>query len=90
MQLQGTTTLVTGGGRGIGRHAAIALGRAGGRVCVTARSGDELEATVDLVREAGGPDPVAVVGDVSSPEDVPRTVQEVGRRTACPRRRCSG
>lgn len=80
MQLQGTVTLVTGGGRGIGRHAAIALGRAGSRVCVTARSSDELGATVDLIREAGGPAPFAVVGDVSSPEDVARTVQETERR----------
>lgn len=80
MQLQGMVSLVTGGGRGIGRQAAIALGRAGSRVCVTARSNDELEATIDRIREAGGPDPVAVVGDVSSPDDVARTVQKAERQ----------
>lgn len=80
MRLQRATALVTGGGRGIGRHTAIALAREGCRVSVTARSEDELDATIDLIREGDGPEAIAIVGDVRSPEDVARTVSETERR----------
>lgn len=82
MRLQGTVALVTGGGRGIGRHAAIALGRAGSSVCVTARSQDQLDATERSIRQAEAPDALAVAGDVRSARDVARIVgrteQELG------------
>lgn len=80
MRLEGMVALVTGGGRGIGRHAAIALGRAGSSVCVTARSQDELDATVELIAQSGGSEALAVVGDVRSSEDVARTVRRTERR----------
>lgn len=80
VRMESTVTLVTGGGRGIGRHAAVALARAGSRVCVTARSNDQLQATVELIREAGGAVGIAVAGDACSPADVARTVLEAERR----------
>lgn len=80
MQLDGAVALVTGGGRGIGRQAAIALGRAGCRVAVTARSQDQLDTTAEQIVAAGGPEALAVTGDVRSPEDVARTVEQTERR----------
>jgi len=50
----GSVALVTGGGRGIGRLVADALAEAGVAVGVVARSADELDETVELVRGAGG------------------------------------
>jgi NAD(P)-dependent dehydrogenase (short-subunit alcohol dehydrogenase family) len=46
--------LVTGSGRGIGRAVALALGRAGLRVAVAARTREQVEATAAHVRDAGG------------------------------------
>jgi NAD(P)-dependent dehydrogenase (short-subunit alcohol dehydrogenase family) len=52
--LQGKTTLITGGGSGLGRAMAIRLGALGARVGVIGRRPDPLAETVRLVREAGG------------------------------------
>jgi NAD(P)-dependent dehydrogenase (short-subunit alcohol dehydrogenase family) len=52
-ELSGRIALVTGGGRGIGRAAALALASAGADVAVAARSADELAGTVAAIRAAG-------------------------------------
>lgn len=67
--LGGDVALVTGGGRGIGRAAAQALGRAGARVAVLARSAPEIDETVELVESRGGTG-IAVAADVTD-GDVP-------------------
>lgn len=51
---RGRTALVTGASSGVGRAVARRLGAEGGRVCLTGRNGERLEATADDVREAGG------------------------------------
>jgi 3-oxoacyl-[acyl-carrier protein] reductase len=48
--LAGKTAILTGGGRGIGKSIALALAEAGGTVGVTARTSEELEATVAEIR----------------------------------------
>jgi NAD(P)-dependent dehydrogenase (short-subunit alcohol dehydrogenase family) len=50
----GTTALVTGGGTGIGRAAAVALGAAGSTVTVAGRTAATLEETVRMITDAGG------------------------------------
>ena len=52
--LAGTVTLVTGGGRGLGRLIAHTLARQGATVALLARSRDELAATVEEIERAGG------------------------------------
>jgi 3-oxoacyl-[acyl-carrier protein] reductase len=64
-RLEGTA-LVTGGGRGIGADIARELASAGIEVVVTGRTAAQVEA---VAAEVGGR---ALVGDVSSPEDVQR------------------
>jgi NAD(P)-dependent dehydrogenase (short-subunit alcohol dehydrogenase family) len=72
-RMDGQVALVTGGGRGIGADIARELADAGMKVAVSARSADQVQA---VSGEIGG---LAVVADVSRPEDVARMVQEVER-----------
>jgi len=46
--------LITGGGRGIGRAAALRFAREGAQVVVAARTSDELDAVVAEIDAAGG------------------------------------
>jgi NAD(P)-dependent dehydrogenase (short-subunit alcohol dehydrogenase family) len=63
------TVLVTGGGGGIGRAAALAFAREGARVAVADYAADTAAATVALVN-AGGGQAITLTGDVSRPRDV--------------------
>ncbi|HJU32807.1 MAG TPA: SDR family oxidoreductase [Hyphomicrobiaceae bacterium] len=69
MASQGKVALVTGGGSGIGRSAALALQGDGWNVVVAGRRKEELDKTVGLAK-AGGGKMLAVRADVSKPEDV--------------------
>jgi len=73
-QLAGETAIVTGGGRGFGKAIALGLAAAGAAVTVTARSKDQLDATVKEIEAAGGR-ALAVAGDVTSRKDVARVVE---------------
>jgi 3-oxoacyl-[acyl-carrier protein] reductase len=82
MSLSGQVAIVTGGGRGIGRAAALALGRAGADVAVAARTRAEIEAVAGEV-QALGRRALAIPCDVTRYEDcerlVTRTVAALGR-----------
>lgn len=67
MKLNDQVAIVTGGGRGIGRQTAIDLAREGCKVMVAARSADELEDTVRIIRERGG-EAEAYIGDLARTE----------------------
>ena len=86
MNLDGAVVIVTGASRGIGQEIAVALGAAGAKVGVVARTAEApddglpgtVSATVDLVRAAGG-EALAVIADVGSEDDRLRLVDEVDR-----------
>jgi NAD(P)-dependent dehydrogenase (short-subunit alcohol dehydrogenase family) len=79
MELKGEVALVTGGGSGIGRAAAIRFAEEGARVAVLGRTKDELDEAVRRVEKAGG-EGLALEADVSRPEDVEEAVRQVERR----------
>ena len=82
-RLDGKRAVITGGGRGIGRAAAIALARCGADVTVVSRTREQLEATISEVQEFGGTG-VALVGDIGDPESVDSLVRELGREGGSP------
>ncbi len=61
-------TLITGGGRGIGRAVATRLARDGHSVAITARSERELEEVAGELRGAGAPMAVPLAADLGDPE----------------------
>jgi NAD(P)-dependent dehydrogenase (short-subunit alcohol dehydrogenase family) len=74
--LAGRSALVTGGGNGLGRSIALALGAAGARVVVAGRTTAMLEETATLARRAGQPVRTAVV-DVADPSSVAALREEL-------------
>ena len=81
--MTGQAAIVTGGGSGIGRAAALALQAAGWNVAIAGRRADELEKTVAMAK-AGPGRIVAVPTDVSSPAGITalfeRAMKEFGGR----------
>jgi 3-oxoacyl-[acyl-carrier protein] reductase len=70
-RLDGQVVLVTGGGRGVGANIGRELADAGARMAVSARTKEQVEAVAE---EIGG---LAVVADVSKPEDVEAMVERI-------------
>jgi 3-oxoacyl-[acyl-carrier protein] reductase len=71
-----TTALITGATQGIGRATAFALGRAGYRVGVCARTEAKVRQVVEELR-AQGIEAAGATADVGQPEAVPPAVQEI-------------
>jgi len=82
MDLRGRVFVVTGGSRGIGLAIAAALVEGGGRVVITGRDQDQLEAAAgDLQRSAADRDAVhAVRADVRNAREAAGTIDTAVRR----------
>jgi NAD(P)-dependent dehydrogenase (short-subunit alcohol dehydrogenase family) len=77
--LTGKVALITGAGSnpGMGRIMALAMVRAGARVAMSDVNAEALARSVNDAHEIGGDDSaIAIVADVSSPEDAERAVAE--------------
>lgn len=80
--LSGLVAWVTGGGSGIGRSLAIALGARGAAVAVSGRRVDRLEETAQAVRATGARAlvvPMDVTDDGECTQAVATIVQQLGR-----------
>lgn len=75
-KLDGEKALVTGGGRGLGREMAIALGEAGADVAIVDRLAEEGKKVVSEIEKLGR-EAIFLEGDVSKEEDVKKSVQTV-------------
>jgi len=71
--------LVTGASRGIGAATAIALGRAGAHVVLTARTAGGLEEVEAAIHDAGGSATIAPFDLVES-DGIPRLAAAIGAR----------
>ena len=76
-ELQGRTSLVTGGSRGIGRACSLQLATAGAKVAVNYVSSEDAAREVVRQIESTGGQAIACQADVSSPEQVNRMINRV-------------
>ena len=76
--LNGQVAVIAGGGRGIGRATAIRLAKAGASVMVTARTAQQVEETVNRIRQEGG-SAQAFPADVSNWPAMERLAEETER-----------
>ncbi len=74
--LDGKSTLVTGGGGGIGRATALAFAREGARVAVADAVAESAQQTVALVNAAGG-QAMSLAGDVTDTAQVQAMIAAV-------------
>jgi NAD(P)-dependent dehydrogenase (short-subunit alcohol dehydrogenase family) len=74
MDFTGKVALITGGGGGIGRAAALAFAKSGAKVVVVDRDAAAGEATAGIVRQAGG-EARFVAADVTKSADVANYVK---------------
>ncbi|MDI6858463.1 MAG: glucose 1-dehydrogenase [Dehalococcoidia bacterium] len=77
--LEGKVAIVTGGGRGIGKGIAEGFAKAGARVVITSRKMNDLEATAEEIRAAGG-DCWPLQSHLGHMEDIQKVVDAVMER----------
>jgi 3-oxoacyl-[acyl-carrier protein] reductase len=75
IKLKGKITIVTGAGRGIGRAIALALGEAGARVALAARSEGEIRSVAQEIRGKDG-DALAIAADLTRDDEIDRLVKQ--------------
>lgn len=76
LDMTGSVAVVTGGSRGLGFEAAVALGACGAKVILAARDRSVLDAAVARLAEAGT-DATAVVLDVTDPTAVTKAADAI-------------
>jgi NAD(P)-dependent dehydrogenase (short-subunit alcohol dehydrogenase family) len=74
--LRGKTTLITGGGTGLGRSMALRMAGLGAKVAILGRRPEPLTQTAQAIRDAGGT-AAAVPCDIRDPEAVHAAVDAV-------------
>ena len=74
--IENRIALITGGSRGLGRAAALALAKEGVKVAICARTQDVLESTVAELRELSGA-ALGVVADIMEPDAAGQIHQQV-------------
>nr|XP_006630675.1 PREDICTED: uncharacterized protein LOC102695979 isoform X1 [Lepisosteus oculatus] len=79
LRLDGKAAYVTGGGQGIGRAMAHALGEAGAKVAVVDIVKEKAESVVSELT-VKGIQSVAVTADISKPEDVQRMIETIASK----------
>lgn len=77
--LSGRSALVTGASRGLGRHFAVTLAKAGARVALAARDADQLARVAAEIRDVGANAELFTM-DVTVRESVVAALDRIGER----------
>ncbi len=85
MELKGTTAIVTGGGRGIGRAIALALAQEGCNVAIASRTTREIDSVCREMGERGsGARCMGLAVDLAHEDGIRRLVDETTKRFGAP------
>lgn len=76
MRLEGKISIITGGGRGIGKAIAKRFAEEGSVVVIVARSNEELETTLKEIENIGG-EGFSIQADISRISDVQKLVSKI-------------
>jgi 3-hydroxybutyrate dehydrogenase len=79
MFLKNKISLITGGGRGIGRAIALAFAREGAHVAVAARTLEQVKRVAEEIENNHGSKALALVCDVSDPTSVEKMFSELSQ-----------
>jgi NAD(P)-dependent dehydrogenase (short-subunit alcohol dehydrogenase family) len=79
MELANKVALITGGGSGIGKAAALRLAQAGAKIVALGTTEDEVKATAEEITAAGG-EAIYVRADISVPEEMHATVDRIAKK----------
>ncbi len=74
--LKGKVAFITGAGSGIGRAAALLLGKEGTRIGALGLDQEELQKIVSEIEGNGG-EAIPIVADVSQPDQMQQAVQQL-------------
>jgi retinol dehydrogenase-12 len=75
--LSGKNVVVTGPTSGIGRGTALVLAARGARLILVARNPEKCARVVKQIVDAGGPEPISVVADLSLLSEAKRAADEI-------------
>ncbi|MCL4540056.1 MAG: SDR family NAD(P)-dependent oxidoreductase, partial [Bacteroidetes bacterium] len=75
--LKGKTALVAASTKGLGKAAALALASEGAEVVINGRHKQNLHDAVDEIKSRTGRIPLAILADVTKPEDIEQMFEEV-------------
>jgi 3-oxoacyl-[acyl-carrier protein] reductase len=78
--LNGKVALVAGASQGMGRATALGFAREGAKVAICARGGAALDEAAEMIRKQTGGEVLAMVADMSKPEDIKKFVNESAQR----------
>ena len=76
-ELAGKNVVVTGPTSGIGRGTAMDLGARGARLILVARNREKCERVAQEIRDAGGPEPISVIAELSLLSEAKRAADEI-------------
>lgn len=75
----GKTVFITGAGGGLGRATALAFAKAGAKVSLADINGDGLNETAQMIRAAGGIEPLLATADLSSRETCTQLIEATAK-----------
>jgi NAD(P)-dependent dehydrogenase (short-subunit alcohol dehydrogenase family) len=75
--LEGKTAVVTGPTSGIGRGTAVSLASSGATVVLLARNPEKAAALAEQIRQAGAPEPLQVIADLSLLSEAKRAADDI-------------
>jgi 3-oxoacyl-[acyl-carrier protein] reductase len=77
--LKGKVALVAGASQGMGRASALGFAREGAKVSICARGEAALSETAAMIRKETGGEVLAIVADMTKPEDIQKFVNQTAQ-----------